>query len=103
MVRTFARTCVLVATLALFGACAPITFAPVGLNLSNGFGAPWTAMSQCSVLGSSPEATRMGIRSSAIQAGVIRNRVQQIQSNLQFGYSPGPNMEGWKRIASGEC
>jgi hypothetical protein len=91
--------------MAVLGACAPVSFGGgPGLQLSAGYGSG-IQLSQCSGLGAySPEAARMGVRSAAIQASAVRNQITQIQHRVSTGYFIRPwSMEGWKRIASGEC
>jgi hypothetical protein len=99
------RASLAVAALALLGACAPVSFAGgPGLHLSVGYRSGFQ-LSQCSGLAAySPEATRMGVRSAAIQANAIRNQITQIQHRVSTGYFIRPlSTEGWKRVASGEC
>ena len=104
MLRRFLRSALVLAAVGTLGACAPVAFSPVGFNLG-GIPGVWGTFSQCAGLANaSPEAARMGIRTSpAIQAFAVRNQIQQIQARLSSGYDVRNQMEGWKRAASGDC
>ena len=90
-------------TLAL-GGCAPLVVAggPMGtMGAALGRGLEF---GQCSMFSSAPpEAARIGLRSPLMSIGVARSQAYQIQSRMSLGYSAGPSMESWKRVASGDC
>lgn len=89
------------AALMLSAACAPVSFGGVSLGARPGAG---YHLSQCaSILGYSPEAARVGVTTPVVRARAIQSMVRQIQSHFSFGYTAGPSMESWKRVASGEC
>jgi hypothetical protein len=104
IIRKTLQLCGAAAVITLAG-CAPVTFA-----VGNGFGISTGPdlnlnVSSCNPLsGYSAQAARLGITSSAIQAGAIRNRISSIQSRYMAGSSwIRKDMQSWKRVASGEC
>ncbi len=84
--------------------CAPVTFVPGGFGVATGPGMG-LAISNCNALGpQTGVSAQMGIPSSAIQAGVIRNRIAALQSRFMLGSSSvRRDMSSWKRAATGEC
>lgn len=94
----------LVALAALAG-CAPVSFAAGnGFGVSTGPGLELNISSCNPLSGYSAQAARLGITSSAIQAGAIRNRISSIQSKFTAGSRwIRRDMQSWKRLASGEC
>ena len=104
MLARLTRLSLALVAIAALGACAPVSFAPTGFNLG-GIPGQWGTFSQCAGLGNaSPEAARMGVRSSAnIQAFAVRNMIRQTQARLSAPYDVRVQMEGWKRAASGDC
>ena len=86
------------------GGCSPAIFAGGPAFSLGGVPGAGLTFSQCSMFaGNSPEAARMGLRSPLVQVGAMRSRVYQIQSRMSLGYTPAATIEGWKRVASGEC
>ena len=102
MIRRLARTGVALAAVGLAAGCAPVTFAPAGLQLGGSLGS-WDSLSQCSGLSASPEARRMGLRTPAIQAFALRKLTNQMQARFSSGFSAQGQLESWKNVASGEC
>src|SRR5690606_12206370 len=99
MMRAASAKSLAVAGFVLLAGCAPVTGSgPFSIGMVTG---GFASLSQCAPLAASGEAAGMGIHSSAIQNGSLRNMIQQLQSRFALGFSAGN--ESWTRIASGEC
>lgn len=101
------RTAMLGAVVGLvaLAGCAPVTFAAGdGFGVATGPGLNLSISSCNPLAGHSAQAARLGITSSAVQAGAIRNRISSIQSRFSAGSIwLRRDMQSWKRAASGEC
>ena len=87
----------------ILGGCGSVTFAPGGLMVGASGGSGYNLSPCAMVTGYSPEATRMGVRTSpAMAARAIQARINRIQALASFGYT-ARSTESWKRVATGEC
>lgn len=96
------RFCAVASGLVL-GGCAPTFGSGMQFGIASGPGLNLN-VSSCSLLGPSPEAARLGVRSSASSFNI--EQIQSLQMKaVTFGATTGigSNPAGWKRIAGGAC